>query len=260
MAALRGGTARRRFAEDGYLLLRDAVPRETALDLRETYFRLFDPRLLENGDARAGVFSGRLPDGLPRHGTKGHPAHAFVRTERFRAFRRSPVFRDMAEAILGGPVKPVRRTPLRHFIRGSNRASRAHLDYTYLDCPADSCVTIWVPLGDCPLEAGGLLYLEGSHEDPAMEARLKGFAPTDRPTDRRPITHDLKWLADVTGRRWLGADFRAGDVVLHSPAIVHASTDPEIDLMRVSADIRFVRADVPDDPRWLDDWAADDGY
>lgn len=253
------GSARALLAEDGYLMLRGAVPGDTVLRVREAYFRLFDPRLLKNGDARRGEFSGYLPEGLPPYGTEGHPAHAFVRSEQFMAFRQLPIFRAMSEALLGGPVNAVWRTPLRHFIRGSNVASRAHLDRTYLDCSIDSCVTIWVPLGDCPLQAGGLLYLEKSHEYPNLEAVARAFGPMDR-ADRRPLTYDLKWLADATGHRWLGTDCRAGDVIVHSPTIVHASADPMIDLMRVSTDIRFLRADAPDDPRWQRDWAADDGY
>src|SRR5262245_4834460 len=240
-------------------MLRDAIPSDIVLELREAYFRLFDPCLLKDGDARRGEFSGHRPEGLPPHGTKGHPAHTFVRTRQFIAFRQLPVFRAMAEALLGGPAKPVWRTPVRHFVRGSNVASRAHLDRTYLDCSIDSCVTIWVPLGDCPLQAGGLLYLEKSHKDPTVEAVSRAFGPTDRPSDWRPLTHDLKWLSEATGRRWLGEDYRAGDVVLHSPTIVHASTDPQIDLMRLSTDIRFLRADAHDDSRWQRDWAADDG-
>ena len=253
------GSAGNLFAEEGYLLVRAALPRDAVLRLREAYFRLFDERLLKNRDACRGEFSGYLPEGLPPHGVKGHPAHTFVRTEQFLAFRQLPLFRAMAEALLGGPVEPVWRTPLRHFIRGSNVASRAHLDRTYLDCGIDSCVTIWVPIGDCPLQAGGLLYLEKSHADRAIEAMSRASGPMDRPDDRRPLTHDLKWLAEATGRRWLGADCRAGDVMVHSPTIVHASTDPQTDIMRVSADIRFLRADAPSDPRWQSDWSADDG-
>ena len=253
------GSAQARFAEDGYLMLRGALPADTVVNVREAYFRLFDPRVLKNGDARRGEFSGYLPVGLPPHGTAGHPAHTFVRSEQFIAFRQLPVFRAISEALLGSPAKVVWRTPLRHFIRGSNTASRAHLDRTYLNCSIGSCVTIWVPLGDCPLQAGGLLYLEKSHERPAVEALARAFGPIDR-ADRRPLTHDLKWLADATGRRWLGADCDAGDVIVHSPTVVHASTDPMIDHMRVSTDIRFLREDAPDDPRWQRDWAADDGY
>src|SRR5262249_20940431 len=152
------------------------------------------------------------------------------------------------------------RTPLRHFVRGSKVSSRAHMDRTYLNCAVDSCVTIWVPLGDCPLRAGGLLYLEKSHASRAIETMCRECGPTDRTDDRRPLTHDLKWLAEATGLRWLGTDCRAGDVILHSPVIVHASTDPQIDPMRVSTDIRFLRADAHDDSRWQRDWAADDGY
>src|SRR5262249_12627487 len=178
---------RARYADDGYLMLRDALPRDVILRLREAYFRLFDARLLRGGDARRGEFSGYLPQDLPPYGTRGHPAYSFVRSRQFIAFRELPIFRTMAEALLGGPAKAVWRTPLRHFIRGAHVASRAHLDRTYLNCGVDSCVTIWVPLGDCPLQAGGLLYLAESHKDPTIEAVGREFGPMDRPNDRRPL-------------------------------------------------------------------------
>lgn len=253
------GSARGLFSEEGYLLVWDALAPDAVLRLGEGYFRLFDERLLNNRGACHGEFSGYLPEGLPPHGVKGHPAHTFVRTEQFLTFRKLPVFRAMAETLLGGRVQSIGRTPVRHFIRGSNVASRAHLDRTYLDCGIDSCITIWVPIGDCPLQAGGLLYLEKSHADRAIEAMSRASGPMDRPDDRRPLTHDLKWLAEATGCRWLGADCRACDVMLHSPTIVHASTDPQTDIMRVSADIRFLRADAHSDPRWQSDRSADDG-
>ena len=100
--------------------------------------------------------------------------------------------------------------------------------------------------------------MEGSHQDAVLE-NARASAPNDR-ADVRPITHDLKWLSDFSGRRWLCTDYAAGDVVVHSPAIIHASVDGELDLMRVSTDVRFRRAGSPSDPRWLDDWSADDGY
>lgn len=250
---------RARYAEDGYVLLKGALSAAAVLDLREAYFRLFDPSFLKDGDARRGLYAGRAPQGLPDHGRAGHPAHAFVRSGAFRDFLAAPVLRAVAETVLDGPADPIRRTPLRHFIPGDRRASRAHLDRTYIDGVAADVVTLWVPLGDCPIDAGGLVYLEGSHRDAVLE-NARAQAPTDRASDARPITHDLKWLADVSGRRWLSTAYEAGDVVAHSPAIVHASTDSEIDLMRLSTDVRFKRAGTPSDPRWHDDWSADDGY
>ena len=255
-----GDVLRDQYQRDGYALLRGVVPRDTILALRKAYLGMFPAEMLRDGDAERGAFSGIMVPGLPAHGVSGHPAHGFVRSSAFREFADSPVFSAIASSLLGGPVKRVPRTPLRHFIKGSNRASRAHADRTYLDEPEASCVTLWVPLGDCPTEAGSLIYLEGSHRSPGLEDRLREEAPSDRSNDRRPISHDLAWVASRAQSRWLVGDFRAGDVVAHVPTIIHASLDPMSDVMRVSTDLRFLRADVPVDPRWQQDWSADDGY
>jgi hypothetical protein len=82
---------------------------------------------------------------------------------------------------------------------------------------------------------------------------------TDRPGDARPITHDLALVARTLQRRWLWADFAAGDVTVHSPHLVHASLDTVTDEMRLSADVRFLREGERADPRWLQAWAGDDG-
>lgn len=252
---------RANYAADGYVLLRDVIPTEMVWDMRASYLDMFGPGMCKNDDTREGRFAGALPEGLPRHGVAGHPAHAFVRGGMSRAFAGLPVFQNIAETILESEVEQIRRTPLRHFIPGRKGASRAHLDKTYIDGVAADLVTIWVPLGDCPVEAGALLYLDGSHTDTGLEAQMReAEAPTDRAHDARPITHDLKWLSDQTGRRWLTTHFKAGDIVVHSPAIVHASTDTQIDMMRVSTDIRFQRKGAASDPRWHADWSADDGY
>lgn len=251
---------RARYHDDGYVLLRGAVPAEKVWEMRAAYLGMFGPEMCKNGDTRRGAFAGKMP-ALPRHGVPGHPAHTFVRSETFRAFAGLPVFKDIAEAIFDDEAEQIRRTPLRHFIPGRKGASRAHLDRTYIDGVAADLITLWVPLGDCPVEGGALLYLEGSHKDAGLEAEMRKYdAPTDRAHDARPITHDLKWLSDRTGRRWLTTHFKAGDIVIHSPAIVHASTDTQIDMMRVSTDIRFRRKGVASDPRWHADWSADDGY
>lgn len=251
---------RAQYLEDGYLVLRGAVNRETVLAARQAYLSSFDASLCIDGDARAGIFSGTIPAHLPVHGVAGHPAHAFVRSDDFAALADEPVFADVAAALLDANVVRVPRTPLRHFIKGSHRASRAHTDRTYLDEPVERCVTLWVPLGDCPIEAGSLMYLEGSHLVDNVEARLRDHAPTDRADDDRPISHDLNWVAERAQSRWLTANFAAGDVVAHVPTIVHASLDPATDFMRVSTDLRFLRADISLDARWQGHWAADDGY
>lgn len=260
LSALEDGSARARLREDGYVLLRGLLPRELVLDLRERYFARFPHEFVADGDCRRGAF-GSTPEGLPPHGTAGHPAYEFVRSDEFLAFAEHPRIKHAVERIFGAPAERLRRTPLRHFVPGRPASSRAHIDGTYVTSSApEDLLTCWVPLGDVPLEVGGLVYLEGSHLDPAIERNARTQAPTDRPQDQRPLTHDLKWMAEYSGRRWLLADFEAGDVVVHSPLIVHASLDDVAPEMRLSTDIRFLRAGTHYDPRWRGDWAADDTF
>ncbi len=118
---------------------------------------------------------------------------------------------------------------------------------------------MWVPLTDIPPATGGLIYLEDSDDVDTSELdRLRSVS--DRPEDERPISHDLTWVAQELGRRWLWADYRAGDIAIHSPQVVHASLDTTTDAMRLSADLRFLAAGEAPDPRWQQPWAGDDGY
>jgi ectoine hydroxylase-related dioxygenase (phytanoyl-CoA dioxygenase family) len=55
------------------------------------------------------------------------------------------------------------------------------------------------------------------------------------------LTKDLPIPAERLDRRWLIADYEAGDMVVHSPYMVHAATvnaDPE-GRLRLSTDIRY---------------------
>jgi len=63
------------------------------------------------------------------------------------------------------------------------------------------------------------------------------------------------------GRRWLVTGFEAGDVVLHSPYTIHASTinhDPN-HVIRLATDLRFVDSSRPWDTRWSKLYQLNDG-
>lgn len=62
-------------------------------------------------------------------------------------------------------------------------------------------------------------------------------------------------------RRWLVTDYEAGDVVLHNPFTIHASTlnhDPN-NVIRLATDLRFVDTSKPWDTRWNKDYSLNDG-
>ena len=232
---------RERFFSDGYVLLRDLLDPAPIRELRARYLH-------------AVACSGRRRS----HGMAGHPAHELVRTAEFRDFVANRSLSDVAACLLGGSAGVLPRCILRDYQPGSRRASRAHRDRAYITPGRFGIVTAWIPLGDCPVGGGGLVYLEDSQE--ADDTPLAAAPVTDRPDDRRPLSHDLAHVAQTLGRRWLTAHYRAGDVVFHSPDVIHASLDVATSEPRVSVDVRFARRDDDIDPRWSAAWSGDDGY
>ncbi|PHH73164.1 hypothetical protein CDD83_4799 [Cordyceps sp. RAO-2017] len=136
-------------------------------------------------------------------------------------------------------------------------------------------VTAWVPIGDIRLEGGGLIYLEGGDalgEKFEADFTAKALAAGMSDDEMRNAFNDhmlsTGFLCDGPaafarqhGKRWLVAAYEAGDVVLHRPHMIHASTineDPE-DRIRLGTDLRFVNSARPWDTRWANHYRFDDG-
>jgi ectoine hydroxylase-related dioxygenase (phytanoyl-CoA dioxygenase family) len=149
---------------------------------------------------------------------------------------------------------------------------RENYDLIYLRAGADTFCTSWIPLGDIPVEMGGVIYLE--HSDAVgrkleAEFRVKNahLLPEERISAYNRNMREGGWIstnlvemAERFQSRWLIADYEAGDMVIHSPYMIHAATqnhDP-LGRMRLSTDIRFQRVDEQIDPRWANDWDLDD--
>jgi hypothetical protein len=250
-----------RYLEDGYIYLPSYIDREAALDIREQYLHVFNPIILVPGTTpRQGLFSGVFHFSPSSHGHPGHPASMFVQTELFDQFTNNKLLYLVAEQLLGCTVSLLPRRPLRHFYKGTNIASKAHADFTYLNMGTRNLLSVWVPLGDVALTGGSIVYLEKTHE--ADQEALRRALNTDATAvkDKRPLTADLKAIADLTGKKWLYTEFKAGDIVLHSPFIIHATLDCNTEAMRVSTDLRFAASEDKIDPRWKKSWRGDDGY
>jgi ectoine hydroxylase-related dioxygenase (phytanoyl-CoA dioxygenase family) len=67
-------------------------------------------------------------------------------------------------------------------------------------------------------------------------------------------------MAERFDTRWLAADYEAGDVVLHSPYMIHASTTNQDHSrrLRLSTDIRYQNVDDEIDVRWNNHWSLGD--
>ena len=246
-----------RLRRDGYLFLRGAIDPESARAFRAYYFTKL---------AGTGLTAGGTPPpmGIAGGGDLDRAAlrrilfQEIVPGSEYSAFCTQPAIRDWYTWFLNEHPLLHRRKILRHNRPGETgvgASTQAHYDLVYLREGTDRVLTSWMPLGDCPLDRGGLTYLEGSHHWTIHKERNGAV--------RHPatsLTADLPALADKHDSRWLVTDFTAGDMVVHSAYLVHAAIDnADADgVMRLSTDIRYQRANEPIDWRWEDHWQEGD--
>jgi hypothetical protein len=247
----------RRLRRDGYLYLRGALDPDVVLGFRRYYFEsLAGTGLVRRGSDPAIGLAG---EGADRAALREVLFGEVVPGAAYHAFCTQPAIRDWYAWFLGGETFLHRRKIIRHTApreNGIGTATQAHYDLVYLRDGTDRVLSSWIPLGDCPLELGGLIYLEGSH--------LRVLREEAEGTLKRPaasITADLPGLADEYDARWLVADYAAGDLVVHTAHTVHAALDNVNTggVMRLSTDIRYQRADQPIDRRWQQHWNDRDG-
>ena len=227
---------RERLARDGYLFLTGLLDRAVVEEFREYYFGLIGA-VADKASYRKVLFEQIVPG------------------DEYASFCRQ--LKGWFGWFLGGEPFLHKRKIIRQTAPGENgigTATQAHYDLVYLREGSDQVLSAWIPLGDCPVSQGGLTYLEGSHHRVLAEeaaGRLKRPAAS--------MTADLPGLAEEYDANWLVADYRAGDVVVHTAHTVHAALDNVSEDMRLSTDIRYQRADDAIDARWQHHWHDRDG-
>jgi ectoine hydroxylase-related dioxygenase (phytanoyl-CoA dioxygenase family) len=235
-----------RYRQSGYLWLKGFFERQSVLDFRE-YF-------LER------IFSGKMT------------FFELVRSQEYEAFCTMPRLWDFYQAFLEGVPYLHKRKIIRFTHPGQHQSTGGHYDLIYLRAGTDKLCTSWIPLGDTPVEMGGLIYLEQSDAvGRRMEAEFRERNAELPPEERISaynrnmreagwISTDLPNMANRFKSRWLVADYEAGDMVIHSPYMIHAATANRDSLsrMRLSTDIRFQLASDFIDQRWTDHWMPDD--
>ncbi|MBR8837331.1 MAG: phytanoyl-CoA dioxygenase family protein [Stigonema ocellatum SAG 48.90 = DSM 106950] len=259
------------YQQQGYLWLKGLLPPNLVRDFRRQFFEkcmqfnLIDEETLPE----EGIFSGNQVS----VDLINQIRQAAICLKEYNAVCESPAILKFLEKFFGGMVCSSKRKLIRCKVPGISDDTGAHYDFTYFRCGTDLFVTCWIPLGDTPVEMGGLIYLEDSCSfGQLMEQQFNAIIKV-LPQDVSYallskgmggigwISKDLALIAKVTNSRWLLANYEAGDVVIHSPYMIHASCsnlDP-FRRIRLSTDVRYHRIDSSTDERWQNIWQPNDG-
>ncbi|KAJ5289609.1 uncharacterized protein N7443_009862 [Penicillium atrosanguineum] len=287
---------RKRYEKDGYLFLKQVLPRADVLEARNQYFSslqstgvlkpdtapvegIFDPT--KSHLEYPGIGAGHV-DGNGRPG--GDKAARFVDLALDAHYKEwyaeklcnhPALFEFIAKfSGWGKNTLSLRRTLLRNNIPGSKPIG-VHYDQIFLRYGDPTSVTAWVPLGDIKLNGGGLIYLEdgdsiGIEMEQAFFTKAKQAGLSDEEA-RSAFNSNMMATGLLSetpaqfalehGRKWLVSAFEAGDVVLHNPHMIHASTinnDPD-NVIRLATDLRFCDSSKPYDKRWMNHYTFNDG-
>jgi ectoine hydroxylase-related dioxygenase (phytanoyl-CoA dioxygenase family) len=260
---------REQYNAQGYVWLKHLIDPADVWDFRARYFAAMNEAgmLAPGSDPADGIYSGGEDKRLATE-----KAVEIARWARYEAFCLAKPVVDFYEAFFEAPIYLHKRMLIRHTRPGDPNCTGAHYDLVYLRAGTDQLCTSWIPIGDIPVEMGGLVYLEGSdgwgrtmeaefsvkNADLSPEERLSAY--NKNMNEAGWLTKNLPELADRLNTRWLMADYEAGDMVVHSPYMIHASTVNENaeGRMRLSTDIRFQRASDAIDPRWQNHWVPGD--
>ncbi|WP_086829504.1 phytanoyl-CoA dioxygenase family protein [Allokutzneria sp. NRRL B-24872] len=228
------GALRARMSEDGYLYFPGLLPREHVTGVRADIAAVLrDSRWLapdsEPDELRA---SDRV---VEEGGSTFFGMYSAVQaTQSFHELSERAELRDLAQRLLGEEVfcHPM------HIARVTAPTPRAtptpaHQDYRLIQGAVDT-LTMWIPLADCPADAGGLEVLSGSH-------RL-GVLGVSRAEGPGGVS------AQVAGsgvNDWRTAHFGQGDVLVFTSLTVHGARPNLSDRLRLSADIRWQARSEP---------------
>ena len=264
---------REQYRAQGYLWLKGILDPREVLEFRRRYFTAFAdaglPLIAPGTSPADGICHESPADGDP--GLYHKVTAEIVRWAEYEAFCLAAPIRRFYEAFLEGAPYLHKRKLIRHGRPGDPHTTGAHYDLIYLRGGTDRICTSWIPIGDTPVTCGGLVYLAGSdawgrRKEAEFAARNRDLHPEERISAYNKnmkagwLSNDLASMADELDTRWLAADYEAGDMVVHSPYIVHASTmnvDPERRI-RLSTDIRYQRVRDEIDIRWNNHWTLDD--
>ena len=221
---------RARLEADGYLFFRNIIPVERLLELRNQITTILaEQRWIEDGAQRmrAKAISRPRREGQPKF-FRVHDR--IIKLEALHSLAHDAQLMKLMRLVLGETAFPHPLCITRLIFPDSSELSTPpHQDYPN-NQGTPNLTAAWIPLGDVSMEDGSLAIKEGSHKF--------GVLPLDfhlGAGNRQAVLSD-----EINACRWVGADFKSGDIVLFPALTIHRALDNRnLETMRLSVDFRF---------------------
>jgi len=230
---------RKRLRDDGYLFLKGILPKKDVLEVRRKVLEICE----ENGWLQKET---KLMEGLTDHipiqeGTEAY-SKVYEKVQSLEGFHRLKLhnnFKNILEDIFEEPVIPFPQTIGRiAFPKDNLNKTHPHQDWIFVGGSTES-ISCWTPLGDTPIEIGGLTILEGSHKAGFLEPRL-ARGPGHRTVDIDP---ELEWVQ---------SDYENGDLLLFKMLTIHAASENlSQHRLRLSIDFRYTGESHVINDEWM---------
>jgi hypothetical protein len=227
---------RNRATEDGYLFFKGFLPKEPLLTLRRQILEILAAKgwLKEGTDMMDGIADidavarEKDPNSYWKYVGVSEETYRKVQSlELFHAIPHHARFMSLFETLFGTPAFLHPRNVARVLVPPIAMPTPAHQDFIYIQGTREvwSC---WFPLGDCPLELGGLSVLRGSNHEGVLPVRAAEGAGA---RVAMLCKHDYEWVQ---------GNYECGDVIIFESHTLHKGLpNQKKERIRLSCDIRY---------------------
>ncbi len=256
----------RRMADEGYLFFKRLQDPDKLRELRREMMSAIQTAgwLVAGTDPMDGIAD------IAKQCTEGDNDYSrgYAEVYKLEAFHRSahwPEVTGMVEKIVGRPIMPQPSKVARiWFPKYTAHTTPIHQDFVHFQGSFHN-ITCWAPVGDCPIELGGLAVIPGSHQvgrilDHHFSLGAGGLI-VDPEAD------------EAIDPVWHSTNYEIGDTLFFPALTIHgALPNTTEDQLRLSLDNRYqaigdtiaehmLHPHPPSQLQWEDiyaDWASDD--
>ena len=201
------GELQKSFANDGYLLIQQALPPEFLGEVQENVDRFL--REIVPALSREQVYYEQLND----CSTIKQIPHLDQYDDYFDRFQKQGPLYDLAEVLIDAPVRP---EGVQYFNKppAVGQPTPPHQDgYYFMLTPCDA-LTVWIPLEDVDKENGCVSYIQGSHrQGMRSHGKTETLGFSQGITDYGPEDQALEVAVPTT----------PGDLLVHHALTIHGA-------------------------------------